>query len=178
MARWRLSEVQADAILDMRLRNLRRLEEIEIRRELEALTAESEGLEALLADESAQWRAIADEIRDIRKRFGKDTANGARRTDIGGVPMAEIVPVEAMVEREPVTVICSEKGWIRAARGHLADDAEVKFKEGDRPWQRLHAQSTDKLVVFATNGRFYTLGCDRLPGGRGFGEPLRTTWSS
>ena len=173
IARWELSDVQAEAILNMRLRNLRKLEEIKIREELSGLSDEQAELEKLLGDEKAQWRQITDEIRDIRKRFGKDTALGARRTEIGAAPSAEIVPLEAMVEREPVTVICTEKGWIRVARGHLADDVEIKFKEGDRLWLRVHAYSTDKILVFATNGRFYTLGCDRLPGGRGFGEPLR-----
>jgi topoisomerase-4 subunit A len=173
IARWALSDVQAEAILNMRLRNLRKLEEIEIRKELIGLSDEQTALEALLGDEKAQWRRITDEIKDIRKRFGKDTKLGARRTEIGAAPTAEIVPLEAMVEREPVTVICTEKGWIRAVRGHLADDVELKFKEGDRLWLRVHAYSTDKILIFATNGRFYTLGCDRLPGGRGFGEPLR-----
>ncbi|MDP6952069.1 MAG: DNA gyrase subunit A, partial [Alphaproteobacteria bacterium] len=173
MARWDLSDVQAEAILNMRLRSLRKLEEIAIRKELESLGEERDGLTALLADEKKQWRAIADEVKDIRTRFGKATELGARRTEIGEAPSAEVVPLEAMVEREPITIICSEKGWIRASRGHLAEDAEIKVKEGDRVWRRLHAQSTDKLVVFATNGRFYTLPCDKLPGGRGFGEPLR-----
>jgi topoisomerase IV subunit A len=173
MARWDLSDAQAEAILNMRLRSLRKLEEIAIRKELEGLAEERQGLTALLGDEKKQWQAIADEVKDIRKRFGKGTDLGARRTEIGAAPSAEVVPLEAMVEREPITIICSEKGWIRTARGHLAEDAEVKVKEGDRIWRRLHAQSTDKLVVFATNGRFYTLPCDKLPGGRGFGEPLR-----
>ncbi len=173
MKRWDLTDVQAEAILNMRLRNLRKLEEIEIHSELSDLTDERKTLKALLKNEKAQWQRISEEIRDVRTRFGKETELGARRTEIGEAPTAEIVPLEAMVEREPVTVICSEKGWIRAARGHLADDAEVKFKEGDRLRWRLHAQSTDKLLVFATNGRFYTITCDRLPGGRGFGEPLR-----
>ncbi|MDP6012429.1 MAG: DNA topoisomerase IV subunit A [Alphaproteobacteria bacterium] len=173
MARWDLSDVQAEAILNMRLRALRRLEEIAIRKELEGLGEERDMLTALLADEKRQWRAIGNEVKDIRARFGRDTVLGARRTEIGEAPSVEVVPLEAMVEREPITIICSEKGWIRTVRGHLAEDTEIKIKEGDRIWRRLHAQSTDKLVVFATNGRFYTLPCDRLPGGRGFGEPLR-----
>lgn len=173
IATWELSDAQAEAILNMRLRNLRKLEEIEIRKELTTLSDEQANLRALLGDQKAQWRQITDEIKDTRARFGKETELGARRTEIGTPPTAEIVPLEAMVEREPVTVIVSEKGWIRAARGHLADDAELKFKEGDRLRLRVHAQSTDKILIFATNGRFYTLGCDRLPGGRGFGEPLR-----
>jgi len=155
------------------LRALRRLEEIAIRKELEGLGEERDMLTALLADEKRQWRAIGNEVKDIRARFGRDTVLGARRTEIGEAPSVEVVPLEAMVEREPITIICSEKGWIRTVRGHLAEDTEIKIKEGDRIWRRLHAQSTDKLVVFATNGRFYTLPCDRLPGGRGFGEPLR-----
>ncbi len=174
IARWGLGDSQADAILDMRLRNLRRLEEIAIRREIDDLTAERDGLDALLASDRAQWRAIGDEIRDIRERFGKDTPQGRRRTGIAAPPEAAAAP-DALAEREPITVLCSTKGWIRAVRGHLADDAEVRFKEGDRQWRRLRAHSTDKLLVFATNGRFYTLDCDRLPGGRGFGEPLRLT---
>ena len=173
IARWDLADSQAEAILNMRLRNLRKLEEIEIRREIDELGGERDGLEALLAGESEQWRAIGAEIADIRARFGKDTPEGRRRTEIGAPAGAEIVALETLVEREPITVLCSEKGWIRAVRGHLADDAETRFKEGDGEWRRLHAQTTDKLLVFATNGRFYTLECERLPGGRGFGEPLR-----
>jgi topoisomerase-4 subunit A len=173
IARWELTDVQAEAILNMRLRNLRKLEEIEIRKELTTLSDERKELKALLSDEKAQWRRISEEVKDIRERFGKDTELGARRTEIGSAPTAEIVPLEAMVEREPITVIYSQKGWVRAAKGHLADDAELKFKEGDREWMRAHAYSTDKVLVFATNGRFYTLSCDKLPGGRGLGEPLR-----
>ena len=172
IARWSLSEIQADAILDMRLRNLRKLEEMAIRREIDALSAERDELLALLADERAQWRAIAGEIEDIRARFGKDTPAGRRRTTIAA-PTGAAPAAAAPVEREPITVLCSEKGWIRAVRGHLPDDAEVRFKEGDGQWRRLRARSSDKLLIFATNGRFYTLDCDRLPGGRGFGEPLR-----
>ena len=173
MARWSLTDTQAEAILNMRLRNLRRLEEIEIRREAEALLVEQEELDTLLASDRAQWRAIAAEIREMRKKFGADAPGGARRTEIGAPPGTAEVPPEALVEREPITVLCSEKGWIRAVRGHLAEDAEVRFKEGDRQRSRLHAQSTDKLLILATNGRFYTLDCDRLPGGRGFGEPVK-----
>ena len=173
IARWELTDIQAEAILNMRLRNLRKLEEIEIRREIDTLTDERDGLKALIASDDAQWRAIAAEIENIRARFGKKTPQGRRRTDIGAAPEAAPPPPEALAEREPVTVLCSEKGWIRAVRGHLADDAEARFKEGDRQRWRLHACSTDKLLIFATNGRFYTLDCERLPGGRGFGDPLR-----
>ncbi|MDP6351997.1 MAG: DNA topoisomerase IV subunit A [Alphaproteobacteria bacterium] len=173
IARWKLTEAQAEAILNMRLRALRKLEEIEIRTEYERLSAEAAGLDRLLAEDTRQRAAIKAEIETARKRFGADTELGRRRTDLGDAPAGEAVPVAAMVEREPITVICSDKGWIRAAKGHLADDAEVKFKEGDRDRFRIQAQSTDRLVAFATNGRFYTLACDRLPGARGFGEPVR-----
>ena len=172
MARWPLDDAQAEAILNMRLRNLRRLEELAIRREADALAAERGALDALLADAAAQWRAVGAEIADIRARFGKDTPEGRRRTVIGAPPEDGAAPAP-MVEREPITVLCSEKGWIRAVRGHLAEDAEARFKEGDREWRRVHAHSTDRLLAFATDGRFYTLDCERLPGGRGFGEPLR-----
>ncbi len=126
-----------------------------------------------MSDRKKRWKAISREIADIKKRFGGDTVLGRRRTEIGDAPAAVEVPAEAMIEREPVTVLCSEKGWIRAVRGHVSEISELKYKEGDRGRFALHAQTTDKLVVFATNGRFYTLGCDKLPGGRGHGEPLR-----
>ena len=173
MARWDLSEVQAEAILNMRLRNLRKLEEIQIRAEYDGLATERDELAALLKDRKKQTKSIEEEIKETRARFGAKTELGRRRTAIEEAPTAEIVPLDAMVEREPITVIYSEKGWIRAAKGHLAPDAEIKFKEGDRERFRLPAQSTDRVLVFATSGRFYTLACDKLPGGRGLGEPLR-----
>ena len=170
---FKLSDAQAEAILNMRLRQLRKLEEIEIRREHDDLSAERKSIKALLRDKKQRWDAIAGEIRDIKKRFGVRTALGRRRTEIGDAPSAAVVSMDDMIEREPVTVVCSENGWIRAAKGHIEDTAEVSYKEGDRGRFVLRAQSTDKLVIFATNGRFYTLGCGRLPGGRGHGEPLR-----
>ena len=173
IARWRLSDPQAEAILGMQLRSLRRLREVEIRREFESLTAERDDKRALLADEKRRWRAIADQIRDLARRFGGKTPLGRRRTEIGTPPVAVVVPPEAMIEREPISVVCSQKGWIRAVRGHVADGAELKYKEGDGGRFLIHAETTDKLIVFGANGRFYTLGCDRLPGGRGHGEPLR-----
>ncbi len=173
MRRWKLSEAQVEAILNMRLRALRRLEEIEIKKEHKELSAERAEIRALLKDEARRWKAIAEEVRALKARFGPKTPLGRRRTDIGAAPALEAVPVDAYVEREPITVICSEKGWIRAVKGHLADTSDLKYKEGDRGKFTLHAETTDKLLVFATNGRFYTLGCDKLPGGRGFGEPLR-----
>ncbi|HJO71528.1 MAG TPA: DNA topoisomerase IV subunit A [Rhodospirillales bacterium] len=170
---FKLSDAQAEAILNMRLRQLRKLEEIEIRREHADLSAERKQIKALLRDKKRRWDAIADEIRVIKKRFGARTALGRRRTEIGDAPTAVVISLEDMIEREPVTVLCSEKGWIRAARGHLENAAEFSYKEDDRERFVLRAQSTDKLLIFATNGRFYTLGCGRLPGGRGHGEPLR-----
>ncbi len=173
VARWSLSEVQVEAILNMRLRALRRLEEIAIGKELEALAREAEGLEALLASEKRQWRALAREVEAVRAEFGGDTPLGRRRTELGEAPAAVEIPVAALVEREPVTVLCSQKDWIRAVRGHNVAAAEQRYKEGDGPRFAIPAETTDRLVVFGSNGRFYTLGIDRLPGGRGQGEPLR-----
>jgi len=173
MKRWDLTENQAEAILNMRLRSLRRLEEITIRVEIERLEAEQKALRKLLRDRKLRWKQIGEEIGDIRKRFGKKTELGARRTEIGEAPSATVVPLTAMIEREPITIICSQKGWIRAAKGHLDDASGLKFKEGDRGRFILKAQTTDKLLIFGTNGRFYTIGCDKLPGGRGHGEPVK-----
>ena len=168
-----LTEVQTDAILNMRLRSLRRLEEMELRREYDALLEERQGLEDLLADETLQWTRIADELRETRKVFGKDAPGGARRTQFAEATVIEDVPMEAMIEREPVTVICSQMGWIRAMKGHQPLDAEVKFKDGDGPAFAFHAETTDKILMFGSNGRFYTLLAANLPGGRGMGEPVR-----
>jgi len=172
MKRWRLTEVQAEAILNMRLRSLRRLEEIEIKKELKSLGAEQEELEALLANEKRQWKSIIAELEDVKKKFGGG-ALGKRRTEVSTPPAAIQVPVEALVEREPVTVLCSAKGWIRAAKGHGLNLAEIKYKEGDEDRFVVQASTTDKLLILGTNGRFYTLPVDKLPGGRGHGEPLR-----
>jgi len=172
MKRWKLTEVQAEAILNMRLRALRRLEEIAIRQELETLGAEEKDLTALLEDEKRQWKSITGELLDIRKAFGGEPL-GKRRTEVAAPPEPVQVPVEALVEREPVTVLCSAKGWIRAAKGHNLPLADIKYKEGDEERFVLPVTTTDKLLVFATNGRFYTLPVDKLPGGRGHGEPLR-----
>ncbi len=172
MSRFELSDVQAEAILNLRLRRLHKLQEIEIRTEHKALSEERAQLQALLGDEDARWGKVAGEIRNMRDKLAKDTVLGPRRTVIGEPPSAVVVPLEAMIEREPVTVVCSKRGWIRSLRGHLPAETDLKFKEGDEPRFFLHAETTDKLLVFATNGRFYTLGADKLPGGRGFGEPL------
>jgi topoisomerase IV subunit A len=173
IARFDLTDAQAEAILNMRLRALRKLEEIEIRKEHDALTAERVGLVALLADPERMRDAIGREFAEIKKKFGKATKLGRRRTDIADAPPAIEIPAEAFVEREPVTVFLSEKGWIRTVRGHVTDRGEVKYKEGDGERFVLHAETTDKLLVFATNGRFFTLAVDKLPKGRGFGEPVR-----
>jgi topoisomerase-4 subunit A len=175
MARFGLSDLQAESILNMRLRALRRLEEIEIRKEHGALTQEAEELRALLADEKRQWQSIAADIQALRKDYGGRTDNGRRRTEVADAPPPVDVSIDAFIEKEPVTVICSEKGWIRAAKGHLdaAAIGELKYKEGDREKFTVHALSTDKLLAFGTNGRFYTIGIDRLPGARGHGEPIR-----
>ena len=168
-----LTEVQAEAILNMRLRSLRKLEEMEIRREHKELRAEKKDLDNLLKTESRRWSVIADEIREIRKTFGNDDVLGPRRTAFADAPTGDLVPLEAMIEKEPITVVCSAKGWIRALRGHVAEGHDVRYKEGDKGRFWLPAETTDKIIVFATNGRFYTLGCDKLPGGRGNGEPIR-----
>ena len=173
MARWDLTEVQAEAILNMRLRALRRIEEIEIRKELDALSAEEARLSRLLASDKRQWRAIAKEVDQTNAEFGGDTPLGRRRTELAAAPELVEIPAEALVEREAVTVLCSAKGWIRAVKGHNGSTTEQKYKEGDSPRFAIAAETTDRLMVFGTNGRFYTLGVDRLPGGRGQGEPLR-----
>jgi topoisomerase-4 subunit A len=173
MTAFSLSDVQAEAILNMRLRSLRRLEEEGIRREHRDLIGEQKGLKALLGDKDQRWKTIAGEIRETRNAFGAKTELGKRRTLISDAPDVVEVPMEALVEREPITVICSDKGWIRAVKGHVEVNGEVKYKEGDHARFWFHAETTDKLVLFATNGRFYTLACDKLPRGRGHGEPLR-----
>ncbi|MCM8734002.1 DNA topoisomerase IV subunit A [Azospirillum sp. A1-3] len=169
-----LTDVQADAILNMRLRNLRKLEEMEIRREHDALTKEKNGLLELLGDEALRWKRIAEGVAEIKKKFGAG-ALGKRRTDVADAPAVIEVPLDALVEREPVTVICSAKGWIRTVRGHLTDaEAEdVKYKDGDSRGFVERCETTDKLLVFASNGKFFTIGVDKLPRGRGFGEPVR-----
>jgi topoisomerase-4 subunit A len=173
MARWGLTDVQVEAILNMRLRSLRRLEEIALKKELESLGAEASGLEALLGSDKRQWRAISKEIAATQAEFSGDTQLGGRRTLIGAAPAVIEIPPAALVEREPVTVLCSEKGWIRAVKGHGVSTAEQKYKEGDGPRFAVPAETTDRLMIFGTNGRFYTIPVDRLPGGRGQGEPLR-----
>ena len=173
IARFRLSEVQAEAILNMRLRSLNKLQELEIRTEHGGLSAEQADLLALLADEGRRWATIADQIKETDKAFGGSTALGKRRTELGDAPSAVVVPIEAYVEREAITMVLSEKGWIRAIKGHADNPEALKFKEGDQLGFLLKAWTTDKILVFATDGRFYTIGGDKLPSGRGHGEPLR-----
>lgn len=171
--RFKLTDNQAEAILNMRLRSLRKLEEMEIRGEHKELSAEQKELKALVKSEGKQWERVSEEIRQVKVTFGPKTKLGARRSTFSDAPAIDFVPVEAMIEKEPITVICSRKGWIRSVKGHLAADAEVKFKEGDGPRFTLHAETTDKILLFATDGRFYTLDAAKLPGGRGHGEPVR-----
>jgi topoisomerase-4 subunit A len=169
----KINDVQAEAILNMRLRALRKLEEKDIRAEHATLTAEAKELRALLKNEKKRWDVIAAQIKETREKFGAKTELGKRRTEIGDAPSAVVIPLDIAIEKDPVTVVCSAKGWIRGFKGHLAADADIKYKDGDGPGFILHAETTDKLLIFATNGRFYTIGCDKLPPGRGNGEPVR-----
>ncbi|SEW46501.1 DNA topoisomerase IV subunit A [Cognatiyoonia koreensis] len=168
-----LSEVQAEAILNMRLRSLRRLEELELIAERDALMKERAEIEDLLDSEDLQWKAISEQLRETRKIFGRDAPGGARRTQFAEAGEIADVPIEAMIDREPITVVCSQMGWIRAMTGHIDLSRELKFKDGDGPRFIFHAETTDRLLVFGSNGRFYTVPASNLPGGRGMGEPLR-----
>ena len=170
----KLTEVQAEAILNMRLRALRKLEEMEIRRQHENLTKERKELKALLASKDKQWKTVASEIKALKDQFGQKTELGRRRTSFAEAPEGvEVDLAEAMIEKGPVTIVLSEKGWIRAIRGHQTEIDSLSFKEGDRLKRAVKAQTTDTLLLFATDGRFYSLGADKLPGGRGHGEPFR-----
>jgi topoisomerase-4 subunit A len=171
---FKLTDVQADAILNMRLRNLRKLEEMEIRTENKALTEEKGTIEKLLRSDEQQWKTVAWQIKEVRKTFGPTTKLGKRRTTFAEAPEHDEAAMEgAMVEREPVTVVVSDKGWIRALKGHMADLGGLQFKTDDRLKLSFFTETTAKLLVFATNGRFYTLDASKLPGGRGHGEPVR-----
>jgi len=173
MDTFELTDVQAEAILNMRLRALRKLEEMEIKREHKALKAEQKELKALLKSEDGQWKAIAGQLREVKKKFDPKSDLGRRRTSFAEAPQADDLDLDALIDKEPVTVVISEKGWIRALKGHVEDPASVKYKDGDRPGQFVHAMTTDRLILFATNGKFYTLDVKDLPGGRGHGEPIR-----
>ncbi len=173
MKTFKLTEVQAEAILNMRLRSLRKLEEMQIKGEQKELSGKQAELKKLLKDEGLRWQKIDKELADLKQKFGKATKLGMRRTELAEPPADIDVPVEAVVEREDVTIVCSDKGWIRAMKGHAIAVDTIKYKEGDEERFILEAETTDKILLFASNGRFYTLGADKLPGGRGFGEPVR-----
>ncbi|HBM90731.1 MAG TPA: DNA topoisomerase IV subunit A, partial [Rhodospirillaceae bacterium] len=169
-----LNDGQAEAILNMRLRSLRKLEEMEIKGEQKDLRKQQSELKKLLKDESLRWGVIDKELVDLKTKFGKSTKLGARRTELGDVPtIEEKALLESAVTRENVTVVLSEKGWVRAMKGHDLALSSIRYKEGDEACFVLEMETTDKLLLFATNGRFYTLCVDKLPGGRGFGEPVR-----
>jgi len=166
--------VQADAILNMRLRNLRKLEEIEIKREDKELRAERKSLKELIGSEKEQWKKVAEEIKAVRAKFSPKTALGKRRTTFAEAPEHDEAAIEeALVEREPITVVVSEKGWFRALRGTVSDLSSIAFKADDGPKFAFPAETTSRCLVFASNGRFYTLDAAKLPGGRGHGEPIR-----
>ncbi|MFM2236245.1 MAG: topoisomerase subunit, partial [Pseudomonadota bacterium] len=176
MAEFQLNDRQAEAILNMRLRSLRRLEEMELRRELEALEAEREDLVKLIDSPALQKKRLRKDLSALRKNYAEETELGRRRTSLEEAGQAREISLEAFVEREPVTVIMSKRGWIKAMKGHadLSARADFKFKEGDGPAFAFHAQTTDKILIATANGRFYTLGAEKLPGARGFGEPVST----
>ncbi|QXC51531.1 DNA topoisomerase IV subunit A [Agrobacterium salinitolerans] len=174
MAKWSLTDLQAESILNMRLRNLRKLEEFEIRKEFDDLSNEKAEIEALIASDDKQWQTVAWEIGEVKKKYAKATEIGRRRTQFADAPDADIEAIQqAMIEKEPVTIVISQKGWIRALKGHMSDTSSLTFKEGDGPKLAFPAQTTDKLLLLTTGGKAYTLGADKLPGGRGHGEPIR-----
>jgi len=174
MAEFALTDRQAEAILNMRLRSLRKLEEMELRRERDGLVAEKDELNKLLESPAKQRTKLKRELNALRKEYGPDTLLGRRRTTIAEAAPTRDFNMDAMIEKEPVTVIMSQRSWIRAAKGHVALDSDFKFKEGDGPAFAFHAQTTDKLLIALDSGRFFTIGVDKLPGARGFGEPIRT----
>ncbi len=174
MRTFSLTDMQAESILNMRLRSLRKLEEFEIRKEFDGLTAEKAQLEELLGSEIKQWKAISGEIKKVRETYGPETPLGKRRTQFAEAPSHDLEDIhQAMIEREPVTIVVSEKGWMRAMKGHLPDFSALSFKEGDKLKLAFHAETTDKIVVATTGGKFFTIGANTLPGGRGHGEPIR-----
>ncbi len=173
IAKFKLSDVQAEAILNLRLRSLSKLEEMEIRAEHDKLSGEMRDLQALLKSEDLQWERIATEIKATRDTYSKKTELGRRRTELADAPAIEVDIEQALIEKEPITVILSEKGWIRALKGHPDDLSKLDFKRGDSLKRAVRASTTDKLIVFTTNGKFFTLEGNQLPGGRGHGEPVR-----
>lgn len=173
MQTFSLTDTQAEAILNMRLRALRKLEEMEIRTEHAKLEAEKKKLETLIGSAARQWTTLGDKFADMKTKFGQDTELGKRRTKFADAPVVEAVPLEAMIEKEPITVVCSRRGWIRALKGHAKPEETLKYREGDEEHFRFHAYTTDKIFLFASSGKLFTLGGDRLPGGRGNGDPIR-----
>ena len=173
IAEFKLTENQAEAILNMKLRNLRKLEEAEIKNEYDTLAAEKGELESLLSSEAKMWEAVAAEIKATKEKFGKKTALGRRRTEFAEVPDDIEVPVEVFVEKEPITIILSQKGWIRCIKGHSDLNEEFKFKDDDSLLKAIHAQTTDKIILFDTSGKFFNISGSEIPSGRGFGQPLR-----
>ena len=173
MSAFKLTEVQADAILNLRLRSLARIEEIEIKAEHDKLTKEQRDLRSLLASDDKQWATIADQVKATREAWSKKTTIGRRRTQFAIAPTIDVDLDQAMIEKEPITVILSDKGWIRTLKGHQDDLSKLDFKQGDALKRSIKASTTDKIILFATNGRFFTLEASQLPGGRGHGEPVR-----
>jgi topoisomerase-4 subunit A len=171
--RFSLTDTQAEAILNMRLRALRKLEEMQIRGEHQTLVKEQKGLKALLKSDDEQWAKIAAEIKAVKEAYSKKTPLGRRRTDFAEAPEIDPDLEQAMIEKEPVTVVCSEKGWIRVMKGHLEDFASLAYKDGDRGQFVFHAMSVDRVLLFSSSGKFFTLDAGKLPGGRGHGEPVR-----
>ena len=171
--RFKLTEVQADAILNLRLKSLSRLEEIEIKAEHDRLAKERREIKSLLKSDDQQWERIADEVKATREAYSKKTELGRRRTSFEEAPAIEVDLEQAMIEKEPITVILSDKGWIRAMKGHMDDLSKLEFKQGDGLKRAVKAQTTDKLLLLASNGKVFTLTGDQLPGGRGHGEPVR-----
>ncbi len=174
MQTFSLSEIQAESILNMKLRNLRKLEEADIRKEFDDLTSEKAQLDSLMADENLRWQKVAEEIKIIKEKFGKKTALGRRRTEFAEVDLDNIdISIEALVEKEPITVILSQKGWIRCMKGYVPLNDEFKFKDDDNLLLVIHAQTTDKIILFDTAGKFFNINACDIPSGRGFGQPLR-----
>jgi topoisomerase IV subunit A len=171
--RFKLSEVQADAVLNLRLKSLSKLEEVEIRAEHDKLSKERRGLKSLLKHEDEQWAEIAEQIKATRETYAKKTALGRRRSSFADAPAIEVDLDAAMIEKEPITVILSEKGWIRTMKGHMEDTSKLEFKQGDALTRAVKASTTDRLLLLASNGKVFTLAADQLPGGRGHGEPVR-----
>ena len=173
MSEFDLTERQSEAILNLRLRSLRKLEEIELTRERDTLLVERFNLEDLIENDKLQWKELITQMKELKNKFGSSTKEGARRTNFGKRPNLDSLNMDSVIEKEPVTIIFSDMGWIRAMRGHVALDSNLKFRDGDKGNIIFHALSTDKILAIGSNGRCYTLLASALPGGRGLGEPIR-----